>query len=323
MPYWPIERQTPHHSGMWDNCHFIINQQVSECDYWIVCDNLPDAEETVCPKENTILITHEPPTLGKYKTLFLKQFATVITCHKDIRHKNPIFQQQGLPWHIGRKQKNHINLSWSKDYDELISVDEPHKDKQISVISSSKDGSLGHRQRLEFIRILKDHFGERIDIFGRGINEIEDKWDALARYKYHVALENCAIENYWTEKLSDAYLAGCYPIYYGCTNIEKYFDMSALTRIDIGQPDQAIHTIESCLTEHRYEKAQQYIEAAKKDILNKYNVFPMVCEFINIDHGKRGNEKFTKIRMLPRFSKLLAFLLKDISNRFVREKRDR
>ncbi|MEA3458212.1 MAG: glycosyltransferase family 10 [Candidatus Thermoplasmatota archaeon] len=316
MPCWPIERQSPNHSGIWDNCHFIINQQVSECDYWVVCESLIDSEETLCPKENTILITHEPPTLGKYKSLFLKQFATVITCHKNIRHKNPIFQQQGLPWHVGRRQRNHVNLSWSKDYDELVSIDRFHKDKKISVITSSKDGTVGHRQRLEFIRILKDYFGERIDIFGRGINEIEDKWDALNRYKYHIALENSALEDYWTEKLSDAYLAGCYPIYYGCPNIEKYFDISSLAKIDITRPDQAIHIIESCLKEHRYENAQQYIKNARKDILNKCNVFPMVCSLINKDQRNLDNVKYVKIKMLPRYAKPLSFLIKNLANKY-------
>jgi hypothetical protein len=316
MPYWPIERQTPNHSGIWDNCQFIINQQVSECDYWVVCENLINTEETICPKENTILITHEPPTLGKYRALFLKQFATVITCHKNIKHKNPIFQQQGLPWHVGRMQRNHVNLSWSKDYDELSSVDQFRKDKEISVVSSSKDGTIGHRQRLEFIRILKDYFGEKIDIFGHGINEIEDKWDALARYKYHIALENCAVDDYWTEKLSDAYLAGCYPIYYGCPNIKKYFDVSSLAKIDITRPDQAIHIIEACLKEHRYENAQQHIKNARENILNKYNVFPMVCSVINTDKHNLNNAKYAKIKMLPRFSKPLPFLIKDLSDRF-------
>lgn len=320
MPYWPIERQSPNHSGIWDNCHFIINQQVSECDYWVVCESLINPEETLCPKENTILITHEPPTLGSYSSLFVKQFATVITCHKNIEHKNPIFQQQGLPWHVGRRQRNHVNLSWSKDYDELISIDRFQKGKEISVISSSKDGSVGHRQRLEFIRILKNYFRERIDIFGRGINEIEDKWDALDRYKYHIALENCTVEDYWTEKLSDAYLAGCYPIYYGCPNIEKYFDRSSLAKIDITRPDQAIHIIEACLKEHRYENAQQHIKNARKDVLDKYNVFAMACDLINKNQCNLDNARYAKIKMLPRFARPFSFLIRDMGDRFIRDK---
>lgn len=324
IPHWPIERQTPKHKGIWGNCHFVVNRPIPRCDYWVVCDDLTDIEETVCPKENTILLTHEPPTLGEYGRFFLKQFNTVITSHRSIKHKNPIFQQQGLPWHVGRMQKNHVNLSWSKDYDELNSIHRFHKDKLISVISSSKDGSAGHRQRLEFIKILKNYFGEKIDIFGRGVYEIGDKWDALARYKYHVSLENCSVEDYWTEKLSDAYLAGCYPIYYGCPNIEKYFKIASLSKIDVAQPEQAINIIESCIKENKYEEAKKFIKGAREAVLNKYNVFPMICDFINKEQYDLMKARYVKIKMLPRFTKPFFYLIRDITeslNRINKEKK--
>lgn len=318
LPHWPIERQTPKHLGIWDDCHFIINQAVEKCDYWVVYENLIEPEETLCPKENTILVTAEPPTLGKYKTLFVRQFATVFTCHRDIKHTNPVFCQQGLPWHIGRRQKNHVNLSWSKDYDELISIAPVVKDKEISVISSSKDGSSGHRQRLEFVRDLKNHFGNRIDVFGRGLNEVEDKWDALARYRYHVALENCTVEDYWSEKLSDAYLARCYPIYWGCPNIEKYFHPSALTQIDITQPERAVQKIEAVIKSKIYETAQKAIETARSDVLNKYNIFPMIADVIHKSRSTLPGAVYVKQRILPRFSKSFTFLFRNFSNPFFR-----
>ena len=281
FPEWPLERQTQKHSGVWENCQFYINEPVKECDYWVVCGGLIKKEETICSKENTIFITGEPPTVKQYNRNFLNQFGTVITCHQNIKHKNPIFQQQGLPWHIGRRQRNHVNLSFSKDYDELISINHFRKDKKISVISSAQTNTTGHRQRLEFVKILKHHFGNQIDVFGRGIQEIKDKWDALARYKYHVALENCSVEDYWSEKLADAYLAGCYPIYYGCPNIERYFNASALTKIDIMHPAEAIHIIESCIKESKYEHAEQKIKEARMDVLNRYNLFAMICGHVN------------------------------------------
>ena len=58
------------------------------------------------------------------------------------------------------------------------------------------------------------------------INPIEDKFDALIGYKYHLALENSVIPDYWTEKLADSLLAWCKPIYYGCPNINDYFSSS-------------------------------------------------------------------------------------------------
>ncbi|MEN6508516.1 MAG: glycosyltransferase family 10, partial [Smithella sp.] len=131
-----------------------------------------------------------------------------------IDHPNPVLQQSGLPWHVGRRQKGHINLGFTKDYDELKAITSIDKTKMISVVSSSKTMTDGHRQRVDFALRLKSHFGNKIDLFGRGLNEIEDKWDALADYRYHVAIENSEVNHYWTEKISDAFLAGCHPIYH-------------------------------------------------------------------------------------------------------------
>lgn len=317
---WPLEQQTPNHNGVWGNCHFFINKPIKECDYWIVFEGpAKKREKTICAKKNTILITAEPPTIKEYDQQFLNQFNTVITCHRKIKHKNPVFQQQGLPWHIGRRQRNHVNLSFSKSYDDLVAIDHFRKDRKISVISSAKDFSAGHRQRIEFVKRLKDHFGDQIDVFGRGFSEIEDKWDALARYKYHIALENCAVRDYWTEKLGDAYLAGCYPIYYGCPNIEKYFNNSALTKIDITQPQKAIHIIDSCFKESKYEQSVQEIMDARKDVLNRYNLFAMICEHINRNQNELIKAKYVKIKIAKEASKSNIFnqidlLIKKIQN---------
>ena len=301
-PKLPLKRQTPNNSGVWENCQFYINEPVEICDYWVVYDGLDKKEETICPEGNTLLITGEPPTIKQYKQHFLNQFSTVITCHKNMKHKNMIFQQQGLPWHILFRIRNHDILSFSKCYDELISLDRFHKDKEISLIVSDKCHSIGQKQRIEFLKILKDHFGNRIDVFGRGINEIEEKWDSLSRYKYHVVLENCSIADYWTEKLADAYLAGCYPIYYGCTNIEKYFNSNAFTKIDITNPDKSSHIIESCIKEAKYEKAEHQIKRARTDVLNRYNVFALISEFVNNNLDNLGKSKYNKIKLSPESS---------------------
>ncbi|MFC1488231.1 glycosyltransferase family 10 domain-containing protein [Thermodesulfobacteriota bacterium] len=307
FPEWPIERQTPNHNGIWENCHFFINTPIKRCDYWVVFDGLIKKEKTICPKENILLITAEPPTIRQYNEQFVNQFGAVITGHRNINHSNPIYQQQGLPWHVGRRQKNHVNLSFSKDYDELASIDHFHKDKLISVISSTKKFSKGHRQRNEFVKVLQQYFGDKIDVFGRGIREIEDKWDALAPYKYHIALENSSVEDYWTEKLGDAYLARCYPIYYGCSNIEKYFNPSALTSIDITHPEKAIHIIDTCINESKYENTKQYIEDARNDILNRYNLFAMICEYVNSNQDDLGKAKYVKIKIVKEPSKSNIF----------------
>lgn len=266
----------------------------------MVFEGLPKGKSAYCPRENTILITAEPPTLKQYRPEFLKQFAIVITCRTDLKHPQTIIDQPGLPWHVGRSQKGHVNLSWSKDYDELSAITHYEKKKELSVISSTKAFSDGHRLRLAFVNTLQNHFGDRIDVFGRGIREIEDKWDALAPYKYHIAIENCAVNDYWTEKISDPLLAGCHPIYYGCPNIEKYFPENALTRIDLQQQEQAIAIIEDCLAHKRYEQSRQEIQEARDAVLNRYNLFPMTTShFERLGRQGSGTGKHIKIHLMP------------------------
>jgi hypothetical protein len=273
-----VERQTPGCKGIWNNYQFLINQQVDECDYWVVYEGLLYEDETVCPIENMIFITAEPPTIREYNQNFLDQFAVVITCHEGIKHKNKILQQQSLPWHIGRKQKNDTNLFFSKNYDELKSINSHYKDKSISVVSSTKTMTKGHRRRNEFIQKLKDVFGNQIDVFGKGNYEIEDKWDAISRYKYHIVIENSALKNYWTEKLSDAYLGGAYPIYYGCNNLHDYFPKKSFTRIDINNTEKSIKVIKNVVKSNTYEKSKKELFIAKELVLDKYNLFAMIYD---------------------------------------------
>lgn len=302
-PNWPIARQTPHQEGIWGDYQFLLDQTETACDYWVVFEGLSKGESAYCPLENTILITAEPPTLKQYRPEFLKQFETVITCRADLKHPQTIIDQPGLPWHVGRRQKDHVNLSWSKDYDELSAITHYEKTKELSVISSTKAFSDGHRLRLAFVSTLQNHFGDRIDVFGRGIREIEDKWDALAPYKYHIAIENCAVNDYWTEKISDPFLTGCHPIYAGCPNIEKYFPPNSLTRIDLLQPEKAIVIIEDCLARKRYEQSYKAIQEARDAVLNRYNLFPMIVSHLDrLGRQGHGTGKRTKIHLVPETS---------------------
>jgi hypothetical protein len=298
---WPITRQTPGGKGVWGECRFFCNTDIDHCDYWFVLEGPGKKKETaICPKENTVFIAHEPPTLRTYRSDFLHQFAAVITSDAHIDHPNPILQQSGLPWHVGRRQKGHINLGFTKDYDELKAITSIDKTKMISVVSSSKTMTDGHRQRVDFALRLKSHFGDKIDLFGRGLNEIEDKWDALADYRYHVAIENSEVNHYWTEKISDAFLAGCHPIYHGCPNIADYFSPGSFTLIDINEPEKAIATIESCIEQDRYALSKQLIWESREKVLDQYNLFPLIADYIAKDRQRSSGQTRTPVKVTIR-----------------------
>jgi glycosyltransferase involved in cell wall biosynthesis len=98
-----------------------------------------------------------------------------------------------------------------------------NKSKQISFIASNKNMCPGHQLRLECLNEVSN-LKLDIDIFGRGINPISSKLDGLKNYYYSIAMENEQLPFYFTEKIIDCFLSGTIPIYYGCSNIENYFN---------------------------------------------------------------------------------------------------
>ncbi|MDA2909711.1 glycosyltransferase family 10 [Nitrospiraceae bacterium AH_259_D15_M11_P09] len=277
FPEWPLERQTPGKSGKWGECIYLINKPVPECDWWVVYEDLISPETAACPAGHTMLITAEPPSLKKYDPAFLNQFGMVITCHPNLDHPNVILMQQALPWHIGRRTKGHANLGFGLEYDQLRSLPPPPKTKCMSVICSGKAVTKGHRARLAFIQRLVEHFKEQLDAFGRGVKDIEDKWIALADYRYHIVLENSSVRHYWTEKLADAFLGWTYPIYFGCPNLGDYFPAEAFLSIDIEDPHTSIQKIEQTVARQTYERKQHQISQSRSLVLDRYNLFAILA----------------------------------------------
>ena len=271
--------QTPKRLGEWGRCKFYANKEIKKCDYWVVLyDGLSHTETVLCPKDNTIYVTEEPISVNNYQKSFISQFASIMTSQTAIKHKNAIHQQQILPWRIGRIEKK--DPIFNIDYDQLVDIKNLQKPKLISLTTSTKFFTYGHRERVYFVDKLYRKFGNKIDFFGKGIKEVKDKWEVLAPYKYHIVIENSAHKDYWTEKLTDAYLSLCYPIYYGCLNIHQYFNKKMLTTIDIHQPDKAIKSIENIMQSRIYENSFKMISQAKNLCLNQYNLFAMIADFI-------------------------------------------
>ena len=98
------------------------------------------------------------------------------------------------------------------------------KTKLLSAISSNKTEVPGHVTRLSFIYKIK----HRLDLYGRGFKEIENKLEGLKDYMFSVAIENSTSTNCFTEKIQDCFLTGTIPIYYGPKNIGEYFDMDGI-----------------------------------------------------------------------------------------------
>ncbi len=292
-------RQTPESSGRWGNYQFYINEDIDEADFWVVygkgrCMN----ERCHISRENLIFGSGEPDSVYRYSDKFIKQFNTVFAASQAIKHPNKIVCQPALAWYIGVsfKSDNHSTVGQrvinpNSDYDYFKQHLPLNKSKLMSVICSNLRITKGHQERVDFVEKLKSKYGDQIDIYGRGFNPIDDKWDALRDYKYHIVIENTRCEHYWSEKFADAILGGCYPIYYGCPNMSDYFPEGSYTPIDLHDFEQATKIIDDVIEKDYAEKNKVKLIEAQDLLLDKYNFFNVVaniCDGLNPNAPKEN-----------------------------------
>lgn len=272
---WPWGRQLREEGGTWGQSAYTFSTDCKRgYDWLVVYSAWPDvALLTSVPHNRRIFVAGEPESFHRYQSRFLAQFGTVITTQRGTRHPGAIFMQPGINWFTGvRFQGGAERFRSMLDFSDF-EAGNPVKTKLCSVVCSSNAVTRGHRLRIEFVEQLKQEFGDQIDFFGRGTKTMADKDEALSDYRFHIALENSVHQDYWTEKLADPFLRGCFPIYSGCPNLDDYFPEGSYARIDLGRPQQAIGTIREVLrSELDYASLDQRQEAKRK-ILYEYNIF--------------------------------------------------
>jgi hypothetical protein len=103
------------------------------------------------------------------------------------------------------------------------------KNKNISIIASYKNQTVGHKLRHSVIERLKKANVD-IDVYGNHplYNKIKSKNDALDNYLFSISIENSQQEGYWTEKLLDCFMTKTIPIYWGDKNISQFFDTNGV-----------------------------------------------------------------------------------------------
>ena len=284
LPEYGFIRQTPGRKGIWGECQFFVNEPLAECDWWVVLDDLPRTESVTCPPSNTIFFNGEPPSVKTYEEQFLRQFAAIVTCQKT-KHPQAVQTQQSLFWRhqyllASDPPDSEVAQRGYKDYDEISRAERLEKSGLISLITSDKAFTAGHRQRLDFALRLKECLGADLDLCLRKQDDYEDKWKLTAPYRYHVAIENSSYRDYWTEKIADPLLFDSYPFYFGCPNIFDYFPQGSLTVIDISDFDKSLALIRAGISAGLYEKSFPARQQAKKLLLDKYNLFPTVASMI-------------------------------------------
>lgn len=239
----------------------------------------------VVPK---LYISFEPHELkSEISSRFLRQFDYVWASSK---HRNENIEVVPThTWWLGvemrmingkhlRKLLPGINHSFLAENEFAL----PKSDR-VLIISSKKVLYDGHKRRADFIeRLTQDsRVKDRIDVFGQGYNEFNDKTDLILKYRYVIVMENECLNDYWTEKLADVVLLNREFIYIGCRNITTYFPfMDALSFDDY---DEVVNMIAN----NKFTEKRLSIEA-KELVLQKYNILNQLSEFVTNRDLVRG-----------------------------------
>lgn len=259
-------------SNPYPDYEFVFDDEdgTTVCDYWIIWGGIKnEREKAVCPPQNVIYLTDEVHEQRFFNKYFLEQFAAVVTCRTDIRHNRVIPTHELNTWIVDR------------DFDWLYSQKDIPKSKTLSVVSSDQTWLPGHKLRYAFVNKLIGHFKDKIDVFGRGFRPVDDKFDALAPYKYSIAIENSVIPGYFTEKIADCYLTHTMPIYFGCPNIEEYFDPRSLSLVDPHDFKSAVEKIEQTIEEDRHAEILPLLLEQKRKYLDDYHIFGKILKILD------------------------------------------
>ena len=132
------------------------------------------------------------------------------------------------------------------------------KNKNICMISSDKTMCNIHKIRLELARKLDKE--SNVDVYGNAVNKHLDSKDiALNEYRYNIAIENDIKPYYFTEKLLDCFASKTVPIYMGATEIEKWFNMDGIIRLNLNDLDDIDKILKKC-NENDYKERKEAIE---------------------------------------------------------------
>lgn len=289
-----ITKQTPGESRQWGDIRAI--DDLDSADYHIAFNQPGDHLD----EKKVIVLPMEPPFFSPdYRMKVLKgctlseiykpQHWWIAKNYDELSEDSPIKKDAKISWITSDKGRrtNGIYLYLRRL---LIRTGQQGYKNKIPLMN--RGPSDGHILRMDFLDRLERRHPNLIDLYGRGEftypnyqGEINDKWNGLAPYKYTLAIENYSGKNYFSEKISDALLSWCMPIYWGCTNIDEYLPEDSYISIDIQDPSAPQEIIE-IMNSNLWEENLDAIAEARRRILNQYQIWPTINSIIKNLKGR-------------------------------------
>lgn len=236
------------------NCGVLSVRLACEAEIWLDVDLRSYAAKS--DSSLKVLVVQEPPEV---KALSLEGFDLVLTWQD---------QHLSCEW-LGRRAELFVPATpW------LVPAEWPQFGKKpkkaaLGFLRGSKCRTKGHQLRHKIWEVqerLKQEMQVPLDFMeGGGISR--DQRNLQFFNSFVLVIENSKQANYFSEKLLDALLARCIPVYWGCPNIGDFFDVAGMVVIEGEDIDEAVDQVLSkskSLTPDMVELCQ---EASEKNYL--------------------------------------------------------
>jgi hypothetical protein len=205
-----------------------------------------------------ILYVKEAEVISGFKKQAIenhKLFDVVFTYNEEIleKCKNSYFVPFGTTW--------------------IHNYNFPEKKFQISHLTGHKTQTEGHllRQKIHYkqgkIKNNKDFYISKYGGVENFMNNkiLDEKKEPLFDSQFHICIENSREKNYFTEKIMDCFVTKTVPIYWGCPNIEDFFDIDGIIIVNnFEEIISACNSLNEFSYQHMYPAIEKNLTNSKK-----------------------------------------------------------
>ena len=240
---------------------------LSSIDFSLFIDALPEIQDDLSPIN--ILVLQEPNEYFGYHDWAIQNkdlFNVILTWDDKVLNNcdNALLLPFGHSWF--KPDQYEVNHSKSFQISHLCG-------KLLKTYGQSlRHELLARKNEIKIPTKFFDVYGDRYNIEDARKGKEEVFGDSM----FGIAIENTSHNGYFTEKILDCFLLKTIPIYWGCTDIDNFFNKEGI--IKFGSVDECIY-LSNTLTkeyynskkdiiEENYQKALHYIDY-EQNIVNK------------------------------------------------------
>jgi len=205
-----------------------------------------------------------------YDKIYTCKYLTNVT--KDKQVITPPF----VHWHHAYNSRTNYIFNGYLPFNTLLK-NKIYKNKaeKVFILDSHINNISGHASRIKFIESIENF---NFDLYGSKLWKSHSRYQGQLlnfklitqqKYKYSLVIENQLDKIYWSEKITDSFLANSFPIYYGSDSIKDYFPQRSFYKLD---------DLQLTNTDYLYKNIRDLVdlrslEEARDLVINKYNIF--------------------------------------------------